>query len=118
MKGILPKGAIIKRAKTAGLLGALLLLLVQPTLASDDMRGFVLSAGCFNCHGPGGASPGSIPSLNHLDAEQIASALRDFRDNNRPATVMGRLARGYSDDEIGTIAAWLTKTRDGEGSTP
>jgi len=30
-----------------------------------------------------------------------------FRSGERPSTVMGRIAKGFSDDEIHAIAAWL-----------
>ena len=30
-----------------------------------------------------------------------------FRSGSRPSTVMGRIAKGFSDDEIGAIALWL-----------
>jgi cytochrome c553 len=30
-----------------------------------------------------------------------------FRDGSRPATVMTRIAKGFSDDELHAITAWL-----------
>ena len=30
-----------------------------------------------------------------------------FRDGSKPATVMNRIAKGYTDDELKPIAAWL-----------
>jgi len=32
-----------------------------------------------------------------------------FRSGERPATVMGRIAKGFSDDEIRAIAAWVAR---------
>ena len=32
--------------------------------------------------------------------------MRTFRTGQRPATVMDRIAKGFSDDEIAAIAAW------------
>jgi cytochrome c553 len=34
-----------------------------------------------------------------------------FRSRERPSTVMGRIARGFSDDEIRAIAAWVAEPR-------
>jgi len=36
----------------------------------------------------------------------MVSAMQDFRSGKRPATVMDRIAKGFSDDEIRAIAAW------------
>jgi sulfide dehydrogenase cytochrome subunit len=33
--------------------------------------------------------------------------MQQFRSGQRPSTVMGRIAKGFSDDEIQAIAAWL-----------
>lgn len=59
---------------------------------------------CFTCHGPRGVSPGSIPSLHNLTADNIASLLKAFKSGERPSTVMGRHAKGYTDAEIEALA--------------
>lgn len=74
---------------------------------ADALRGYMLGASCLNCHGDGGPDGNGIPSLTGYTAEAIATAMRQFRDGERGATVMARLARGYSDDEIAQLAAWL-----------
>jgi cytochrome c553 len=33
--------------------------------------------------------------------------MRAFRDGKRPATVMHQIAKGYSDPQIDTLAAWF-----------
>jgi cytochrome c553 len=38
--------------------------------------------------------------------------MAEFRSGQRPATVMGRIAKGFSDDEIKAIAAWWSSQRD------
>jgi cytochrome c553 len=35
------------------------------------------------------------------------TAMAGFRDGSLPATVMNRIAKGFSDDELRAIAAWL-----------
>jgi cytochrome subunit of sulfide dehydrogenase len=44
--------------------------------------------------------------LGRQPAEIIAAMLA-FRSGARPSTVMGRIAKGFSDDEIRAIAVWL-----------
>ena len=64
----------------------------------------LLALSCAGCHGPDGHSPGTIPSLNGKGQATIADALRQFREGQRPSTVMGRIAKGYSDAEIDAVA--------------
>ena len=62
---------------------------------------------CFACHGPNGVSPGSIPSLHTLTAQNIAEMLKAFKSGQRPATVMGRHAKGYTNTEIEAISSHI-----------
>lgn len=61
---------------------------------------------CSGCHGPPGAG-GPLPSLAGRPAEDIVAALMQFRSGERAATVMDRIAKGFTDDEIHAIAEWL-----------
>jgi cytochrome subunit of sulfide dehydrogenase len=47
------------------------------------------------------------PRLAGQEAGVIAAAMQAFRSGQRPATVMDRIAKGFSDDEIKTMAAWF-----------
>jgi sulfide dehydrogenase cytochrome subunit len=64
----------------------------------------LLSISCAGCHGPNGHSPGTMPSIYGRTAGSIAETLRAFRADQRPATVMNRIAKGYSDGEIDAVA--------------
>ena len=74
------------------------------TQAVEITRGMMLSNSCAACHGTDGNSPGAIPSIHGKSAQFIATSLREFRDGTRSSTVMGRHAKGYSDEEIELIA--------------
>ena len=63
------------------------------------------ASGCSGCHAA--AITTAIPSLRGLTAAQIATAMQAFRSGERDATVMDRIARGFSEHEIAAIAAWL-----------
>jgi cytochrome c553 len=64
------------------------------------------AASCSGCHSPG-ATASAIPRLYGRDAGDITTAMAGFRDGSRPATVMNRIAKGFTDDELRAIAAWL-----------
>ena len=65
-----------------------------------------LAATCAGCHGTSGASIGGIPSLAGMERQVIVGRMREFRSGARPGTVMPQLAKGYSDQQIESIAQW------------
>ncbi|MCW9012952.1 MAG: cytochrome C [Gammaproteobacteria bacterium] len=77
--------------------------------ATEISRGMMLSNPCTGCHGTDGKSPGDIPSIYGKSAAFIAASLRDFQSGSRPATVMGRHALGYSEEEITLIANYFSE---------
>ena len=61
---------------------------------------------CSGCHAASAAVETPVPRLAGMPAAQITEAVLDFRSGQRPGTIMPRIARGFSDDEIAAIAAW------------
>jgi sulfide dehydrogenase cytochrome subunit len=76
-------------------------------VTAQTLDGRVLAMSCMNCHGPGGASPGAIPKINGKSEREIKTALLDFREGKRTATIMSRLAKGYSDAEFDALAKYI-----------
>ncbi len=72
-------------------------------------QGGMLSASCAGCHGTDGKSPGAIPAIHGKSADDIRTALMEFRSGERSSTVMGRHAKAYSDEEIRLIAEYLAR---------
>jgi cytochrome subunit of sulfide dehydrogenase len=69
-----------------------------------------LSATCANCHGTEGRSvPGAaVPSLAGIPKAYMVTQMKAFKDGSRPATVMHQLSKGYSDEQIETMAAYFS----------
>ena len=65
------------------------------------------AASCSGCHALHEAASPAIPGIYGRDANETAGAMIAFRDGSRPATVMNRIAKGFSEDELRAIAAWL-----------
>jgi cytochrome subunit of sulfide dehydrogenase len=65
------------------------------------------AASCSGCHTAGAAAASPVTRLYGRDAGEIMTAMAGFRDGSLPATVMNRIAKGFSDDESRAIAAWL-----------
>jgi cytochrome c553 len=70
------------------------------------------AASCSGCHPASKSVATPVPRLNTSDAAQIATAMRDFRLGGRPATVMDRIAKGFTDEEIDAISAWYAAQKD------
>lgn len=86
--------------------GLVALLLFLPLMAlAADPRAALLADSCAACHGTDGLSPGAIPPLQGRSADFIAQRMKEFKADQRPGTVMNRLAKGYSDEEIALIAS-------------
>jgi sulfide dehydrogenase cytochrome subunit len=87
-----------------------LLLLIAGSICdarAADPRGEALADGCTSCHGIQGASRGYIPSLDRLSKADFTRAMGEFRAQKRPATIMNRIARAYSDEDIVLLADYF-----------
>lgn len=72
----------------------------------------MLSNACAGCHGTNGGSAGlTMPSLASQSKTAIVEAMKKFRSGDRPSTIMGRLAKGYSDAEIDLMAEFFSKQK-------
>ena len=81
---------------------------LAPTAFAQDAGARNLAASCAICHGTDGrAATKDVVPLAWLPREHIASQMRAFRDGQRPATVMHQIAKGYTDAQIDTLAAWF-----------
>lgn len=60
---------------------------------------------CSGCHPP--STQGAIPTLAGKPPADIVAEMAAFRSGQRDATVMGRIAKGFTDDETRAIAEWL-----------
>jgi cytochrome c553 len=66
------------------------------------------ASSCSGCHG---ATATAIPALRGRSADEISAAMKAFRTGERPATVMDRIAKGFTDEETDAIAAWLASRK-------
>jgi sulfide dehydrogenase cytochrome subunit len=82
---------------------ASVLLPLAPSAAGAEAAA-LLAQGCLGCHGPGGSGSGGIPAIAGRPAAEVRDLMRAFREDERPATIMNRIARGYTDPEIAAIA--------------
>ena len=65
------------------------------------------AAACTGCHAGNPAAETPVPKINGRNAEELFAAMVAFRTGTKPSTVMGRIAKGYSDEEMRPITNWL-----------
>ena len=90
------------------LLGVVLLAATAEPIAGESDPD-LLAEMCAACHGPDGRSPGSVPSLETLNEAAMRALLFAFRDGAVEATVMDRVARALTDEEIRSLARHFEK---------
>jgi cytochrome subunit of sulfide dehydrogenase len=83
--------------------GILALLASGAALAADAPPG---AAGCSGCHAANPRVDTPVPPLAGRPAADIAKEMIAFKSGERKGTIMDRIARGFSDEEIQAIAAW------------
>jgi cytochrome subunit of sulfide dehydrogenase len=81
-------------------------LLVSVAAAADPPPG---ATSCSGCHPPTASAEIKVPPLRGQNPADIVAAMQAFRSGEPPSTVMGRIAKGFSDDEIRAISAWVAE---------
>ena len=88
--------------------GIAALLLVAATPAAAQAVAPPGAAACSGCHGAG-ATATVVPPLQGRAPDDIVAAMQAFRSGQRPATVMDRIAKGFTDEETRAIAVWVSR---------
>ena len=97
-----------------------LMISAAPALAENAFSGQQTAwraAACANCHGTDGRLAGAIPAIANRPASALESQIVGFKhDENSRATVMNRIAKGYSDDELRALAEHFATIGSGSAS--
>ena len=96
------------RLLIATVLAAALFAVAAPAAAAGPPA---VAAACSGCHAASADALAPVPRLIGMKRSVMVEAMQAFRAGKRPSTIMDRIAKGYSDDEIQTIADWYAKER-------
>jgi cytochrome subunit of sulfide dehydrogenase len=91
-------------------LAAMLLFLSGPALAQQPAPLSIEPPGASSCSGCHGRS-GGIPAIKAKSADEIAAAMLEYRAGQGAPTVMDRISRGFTEQEIRDIASWIVQRR-------
>lgn len=79
-----------------------------PALAGSPIE--MIANTCAGCHGTDGSSGGpATPTIASISTDYFILSMKDYKSGRRPATVMDRIAKGYSDEEITEMAKYFQK---------
>lgn len=105
--------------KLSGLMGALALGAAFTASAADAPPKLELISGasaqmladtCAGCHGTDGQSAGpASPIIAGMWGEFFTDTMKAYRDGSAYSTIMGRIAKGYTDEEIELMAGFFAK---------
>jgi cytochrome subunit of sulfide dehydrogenase len=65
------------------------------------------AASCTGCHAGNAKVETTVPRIAGRNPAEIVAAMEAFRSGQKPATVMDRIAKGFSEAETRAIAEWL-----------
>ena len=72
----------------------------------------MLAYTCAGCHGTDGSSVGpATPSIAATDPTYFTDVMIAYKKADRPSTVMTRIAKGYSEDEIEAMAKFFAEQK-------
>ncbi|MBQ1203460.1 MAG: c-type cytochrome, partial [Loktanella sp.] len=92
------------------LLGVVLAFGTAPIVSAEEAAPLIAQS-CAGCHGQAGVGQGASPVLAGYDAEEFVRVWEEFRANERPATIMHRIAPGFTEDEVAELAAYFASLR-------
>ncbi|SFB98474.1 Cytochrome c553 [Marinospirillum celere] len=83
-------------------------------ISSAQAEGFsqrqveVMAGSCANCHGTEGRLAGVVPAIAKRPAGVLEAQLLAFKRDEEPrATVMDRIAKGYTEEELRALAHYF-----------
>jgi cytochrome subunit of sulfide dehydrogenase len=94
--------------RTAYLAAAIVLAWTCAAAAADPPIG---ALGCSGCHATSTKVETPVPRLVGRPAAETVKAMQEFRGGQRSASVMDRIAKGFSDEEVQAVAAWYAEQK-------
>jgi cytochrome c553 len=81
---------------------------LAPAPAMDPLQMRSMAAACAGCHGTHGLAQSGHASLAGLPRAELLQKMLDFKTGAKPATLMHQISRGYSDEQLGAMAAYFS----------
>lgn len=80
----------------------------SPVQAAGFASGELLGQNCAACHGTDGREfSEAMPPLAGMDKQNFIRAMNEFKQGDRPAIVMDRIAKAFGEEEIKAMAEFF-----------
>jgi cytochrome c553 len=89
------------------------------TPIAPDAR--AMASTCATCHwndDDGRGDDGGIPSLHRRSSAELLKKLREYRADAGDPTIMNRIAKGFTDEQLAQIAEYIAASAGASGTTP
>jgi cytochrome subunit of sulfide dehydrogenase len=93
-------------------IAALLLTMPAPAWAGGLAGAPPGATACSGCHPATRSVDSGVTRLIGRTPAELVTAMQAFKSGQTASTVMGRIAKGFSDDEIKAIAEWYGAQKD------
>jgi len=70
-----------------------------------------VAASCASCHGANGVSQPGMPALAGRSKDELVRKMQDFKSGRVASTIMGQIAKGYSDEQIDLAADFFARQK-------
>lgn len=81
---------------------------IAPTLIAETTES-MLAHPCAGCHGTDGYSQSPMPRIAGFNEKLLVQIMKNYQTDSRGSTIMGRLAKGYTEGELASIAKFFSK---------
>ncbi len=82
----------------------------MPLMADEPVTPLIAQA-CAGCHGQSGEGLGAVPRIAGKDRAVFIATWEAFRAGEKPATIMNRIAPGYTESEVAALADYFSALR-------
>ena len=70
----------------------------------------MLANSCAGCHGTNGSSVGpASPTIAGISKDYFIESMAAYKNGDRPSTIMSRIAKGYTEEEVKLMAGYFSK---------
>jgi len=87
------------------------LVFTAASSAGGGASGVMLGNTCAGCHGTDGVSAGPAPTIAGMSPDYLADTMKGFRSGDIRATIMTRIAKGYSDADIDAMSKFFSEQK-------
>ncbi|WP_455223287.1 c-type cytochrome [Kaarinaea lacus] len=96
-------------SRVIGCCVAFFLNAMTPAIYAETPSATMLAYTCAGCHGTNGSSVGpASPTIAGMSADYFIETMLAYKNATRPSTIMTRIAKGYTDEEIQLMADFFS----------